>query len=191
MDEGFLSLDEQKAMVVQVTDAMTNVVRPAVTSLSGDGTDRVRLWGTGTFISVDGMRLIITCRHVILDGGTDYGFFNAPEVFEAGNQIAVGEKLDAALINVPELIWERQRHETSMVAPAAFAKFDPVETEYFYLCGFAAENSHYGFDTLQGTPTAIVPKSIGMSRRNPISFTCIGSQARTLSRPVRMRRWQS
>lgn len=154
MQGEFLTADEFNEMTTAVTDAMVAAFRTTTTPLSSSDEDFVRLVGTGTFFGIDGLRVILTCRHVVIDGGVEYGFFGSPEIFVAGNQVVTADNLDSALINIPDFIWDRQSHQAHLLSRAAFAqKHDPVENEVFFVCGFASENSHFGFGQLVSTAT--------------------------------------
>jgi hypothetical protein len=59
--EGLMTQEEFDAYSDAVTDLMTQVIQPSVTSLSSGSDNHVRLIGTGTLIQIDGMCLILTC----------------------------------------------------------------------------------------------------------------------------------
>lgn len=149
----FLTQDEFEEYATAVTDAMTTVINHFVTPLSRSTEDLVHLVGTGTYINVSNMYLIITCGHVLDDRGFNHGFHGSPTIYSAA-RFARAEELDAGLIYVDPEIWHGATHDGKMLTTLAFAdRFCPMENEIFFLMGFAGENSHFGFDNLVSTAT--------------------------------------
>lgn len=136
--------DFEKELGNYLTDILSNIIGRSVTPLNGSNERKVTQWGTGTYILVDGMRIILTCRHVITDGGKEYGFFGSQHVTKALGGIVLADKVDAAMIHVPEFEWDKVPHEAHPVPIIAFAeKHDPVPKELFYVMGFGEENTNY------------------------------------------------
>lgn len=149
-----LTREEEQDLFKEITDRMTGAVRSSVTPLVSYREDYVRLAGTGTFLNVGGQLIILTCAHVVDAGGTDFGFFGSNRAIPGGHDVVRADRLDAALLRIPEFVWTREPHDASIIPAEYLAKkHDHVENELFFLSGFAGENSNYGFGSTNGTAT--------------------------------------
>ncbi|MGO8059935.1 serine protease (plasmid) [Rhizobium leguminosarum] len=135
--------------VDQVTDAMIDWVRPAITPLSSSSADQVRLEGTGTHIIVDGRAYILTCRHVSREKADHFSFYDTDNVYERDNAwIEAPGSLDSAVMPILDDLWKAQQNNARPVLYDEFAeKFDPVAREVLYFEGFGRENAKFVYET--------------------------------------------
>lgn len=149
-----LSAEEVQSLFKQVTDVMIGAVRSSATALISENEAHVRLQGSGTFVNIKGRRVILTCAHVTDAGGTDFGFFGSRRMIPGERDVVRAEKYDAAFINVAPEVWQREPHDATAIPVSCFAdRHEPVENELFFMMGFAGENSHFAFESMQGTAT--------------------------------------
>lgn len=140
-----------------VAEQMKAHTRPFIVPLSLESAEEVRHVGTGSLIEAGGQTLLITCRHVAVEGELNYSFAGTDEVFR-GPELTASPSIDAAAGRLLSSDWTASSHSAQLVhwERIAEAHEASVREELFFFHGFAGENSHYGFSTLVSSASGYV-----------------------------------
>ena len=140
----------------KVTDEMCAHTKAFVTPL-GTATSRdVRLVGTGSYVSRESFRLLLTCEHVAEQQPMHYRFHGSDRVFEhKGRWMMEKHPVDLAFAFIDDDQWNACSHQAQAIPFKRFAPChapaDPSEILFFR--GFAGENARYAFGVHQ-TPSS-------------------------------------
>lgn len=141
-----------------VTEAMKVHTRPFVLPLSTESEREVRQVGTGSFLCWKGSTVLLTCEHVSSEGPLNLSSHGSDDVFAATQPFVDEKSLDAAFVPVGDAEWAACKHDAQAIPAERFAaKHMPSHSEeLFFFHGFAGENSHYAFGTLESSASAYV-----------------------------------
>jgi hypothetical protein len=117
-----------------VTDAMKHHTRPFVTPLSTSGDDQVRLVGSGSYVAVDGDRILVTCEHVARTTPMEFRFYGCESVFRYPEAFAMEpHPIDAALALISDRAWTQVTHQAAVISYERFAlRHHPTQREKRY-----------------------------------------------------------
>lgn len=137
-----------KATCDRVTDAMLAHTRPFVTPLGTETERDVRLVGTGSYVSRESRRILLTCEHVARVQPMHYRFHGSDDVFEhRGPWTMEKHPVDAAFALISDPAWAACPHQAQPVPYRRFglhhAPADHAELLFFR--GFSGENARYAF----------------------------------------------
>ena len=148
--------EEWKKINDEVTSEMLDFTRVFVTPLGTETYKGVRLVGSGSYISFDGKRLLLTCEHVACQPPIHYRFHSSEDVFEYACAWRMNPyPIDAAMAQISDTDWNATTHNSDEIPTSKFAfKHAPTQKEeLLFFCGFAGENSHYGFEIHEANAT--------------------------------------
>jgi hypothetical protein len=137
-------------MCSDVSDAMTAHTRPCVTPLTLSSETEVNLVGSGSYVTFEGRRILLTCQHVHVKGGIDYLLYSSeddvpthPGPWEEDKRPA----FDVAIAAMTDQLWNATHHKAIPVPYERFApNHQPVQgEELLFFRGFSGENSRYAF----------------------------------------------
>lgn len=133
-----------------VADAMNAFTRPFVTPLTSSSVEQVCLEGTGSYISYQNERLLLTCQHVREEGGVDYRFIGSDKVFKHPGPWSEDARpsVDVAAAAIDDSRWMATQHQADSVPFGRFATSHHIaqKEELLFFRGFASENARFGFD---------------------------------------------
>ena len=145
-----------KTICDKVADDMLAHTRPFVTPL-GTATERdVRLVGTGSYVSREPRRILLTCEHVARVQPMHYRFHGSDHVFEhLGPWTMEKYPIDAAFASISDQAWEACSHQAQFIPYQRFAlRHAPADrAEILFFRGFSGENARYAFDMHQTNGT--------------------------------------
>ena len=141
-----------------VTESMKAHTRAFVSPLSTENEREVRHVGTGSFLCLGARRMLLTCEHVATEGPINFSLHGSGNVFSATSPFCEEKLLDVAFVPVSDAVWAACEHEAKGIpAERVAGKHQPsCREEMFFFHGFAGENSHYGFGTMESTASAYV-----------------------------------
>lgn len=141
-----------------VAEAMKVHTRPFVSPLSTETVREVRQVGTGSFLCWKGSRVLLTCAHVSAKGPLNFSFHGSENVFAATQPFVDEKSLDAGFVAVSDAEWAACKHDAQAISAEHFAEKHMLSNsmELFFFHGFAGENSHYAFDTLESGASGYV-----------------------------------
>jgi hypothetical protein len=147
--------EEWKRHVGRVTDRMKEFTRPYVTPLRTSDNRRVRLLGTGSYLTVKERSLLLTCEHVIRNRTAEYQFWGSDRVYPVIDPFTYDKFQDIAFALIPDGDWIAGNHGARTISFDGFAPVhQPIEHELLFFRGFAGENAHYGFGVHEANATA-------------------------------------
>ncbi|MGL5995663.1 MAG: hypothetical protein ACRC1I_03935 [Pseudomonas proteolytica] len=106
--------------------------------------------GTGSFIYLDEVRLMLTCEHVAsVEQGTMLGMtqFGASHAISIPGAFSSDKyPIDIAVNHIPDKNWDRVPHMAKCVDIGMIARrHEPVDGEYLYIYGFPGDDAAVGF----------------------------------------------
>jgi len=137
-----------KVICDDVTEQMRAFTRPFATPLTTPTPETIRLTGTGSYVDIEGRRLLLTCEHVARYKPVHNRFAGSDDVFEhQGPWREDQHPIDAATAPVSGAAWAAASHQAGAVPAAAFAARHYVAQpeELLFFRGYAGENAAYGF----------------------------------------------
>jgi hypothetical protein len=143
----------------KVADDMRTHTRPFVTPLGTATEMHVRLVGTGSYVSREARRILLTCQHVAVIQPMHYRFHDSGNVFEhRGPWTMEKYPVDTAFAPINDPAWAACPHNAQ---PIACQRFDlrhaPADrAELLFFRGFAGENANYAFGIHQTNGTGYV-----------------------------------
>lgn len=147
-----MEYDKWKAICSEVTDAMRNHTRPFVTPLSTSDNERIRLVGSGSYVTINGIRILLTCEHVARTQPMEFRFNGCEHVFRHPERFTMEpHPVDAAFAAITDQVWSREDHEAQSIPYGRFAPRHHVtqREELLFFRGYAGENARYGFGVHQ------------------------------------------
>lgn len=124
--------------------------------------------GTGSFLFIDGVRMLITCEHVadvpanVKLGMTQYGANYALSI--PGNFSLIKHPVDVAVIYIPDKNWGLVNHNAKCINSSMLSrKHKPVEGEYLYIYGFPGDDAAVGFGEYSHRGLAVFSHEIEFS----------------------------
>jgi len=145
-----------KTICEKVTNDMLVHTRPFVTPLGTANEWNVRLVGTGSYVSRDARRMVLSCEHVAQEQPMHYRFYGSDDVFEhEGPWVMEKHPIDAAFAAISDSAWNACSHQAQVVPVERFAlRHAPSQqAEILFFRGFSGENAHYAFDVHQTNGT--------------------------------------
>jgi hypothetical protein len=164
---------EWKKICDDVTDAMRRYTRPFVTPLSTSDDASVRLVGSGSYVTVRGRRILLTCEHVARTTPMEYQFYGRDCVFRhPGPFTKEPHPIDAAFAPMTDVAWNAVQHRADSVPYERFAPRHQVadRSELLFFRGYAGENAHYGFDVLDTGGTGYCSQEKVVTEPDPKIF---------------------
>ncbi len=144
------------AICKQVTDDMLAHTRPFVTPLTTETQRNVRLVGTGSYVSREARRILLTCQHVAVIQPMHYRFYGSDDVFEHhGEWTMEKHPVDAAFAPINDPAWAACSHQAQPIPYQRFGlRHAPADrAELLFFRGFSGENANYAFGVHQANGT--------------------------------------
>lgn len=149
-----------ESMCHQVVSEMMAHVAPFVTPISMViSHDHGEAWGTGSYISLNSRRFLITNEHVarkLKSHSIGHQFHGNDSVVRCLNpMVALPAPEDVAVALIEEAVWGICEHHAATIPYSRFAtKHAPVDGELLFMAGYSGERSFFSFGTLvsPGTP---------------------------------------
>ena len=148
--------DEWDRIKEQVNDAMLVHTRPFATALARGTDTGVSLEGSGSYVGMEGRRLLLTCAHVAVLGPLDYRFHGSDEVYGyRGPWTMEPHPVDIAFAPVGNGAWTAHPHGAAAIPYERFAAKHQIceQAELLFFRGFARENAVYGFGVHEANAT--------------------------------------
>jgi len=143
-----MTSEEWKVICGNVTDAMSCHTRPFVTPLSTSSDHQVRLVGNGSYVTINGDRILVTCKHVARTVPMEYRFYGCESVFRCPIAFTMEHhRIDAAFAPITDQAWTQAAHQAAAIPYERFAARHHVVQceELLFFRGYAGENARYGF----------------------------------------------
>lgn len=111
-----------KTICEKVTNDMLVHTRPFVTPLGTANEWNVRLVGTGSYVSRDARRMVLSCEHVAQEQPMHYRFYGSDDVFEhEGPWVMEKHPIDAAFAAISDSAWNACSHQAQVVPVERFS----------------------------------------------------------------------
>jgi len=136
--------EEWKQCYAKVTDEMLAYTKPFATPLSSEPSDDVKLVGSGSYISSDEQRFLLTCEHVARINPIHYRFSGCDNVFACRSWNMEKHPVDAAITNC---VRNATTHNAVAVPYKKLSSKHQLHQpeELLFFRGYSGENAHYGF----------------------------------------------
>ena len=132
--------DQVKALFLEVQERMAKHLEPSLSEMyypSGSSPDYMEN-GTGAFVDVEGIKLLVSNDHVITKVGLHHSFFGFNRfVYAATQRYGLEEPVDIGAGEVPENLWERFGSQASAIPFQRFAeRHQTVPHEILWTAGY-------------------------------------------------------
>lgn len=145
---------EWSRIIEVVTEGMRSHTRPFASPISTSNEQTVRHRGSGTFVTVKGQRILLSCEHVMRIKPVEYRMFGSDTVYWLATVIEETAPGDLAFGPVPDEVWRSNSHAEAVALERFAERHAPADkAELMFLRGYAGENSGYGFGVLETNGT--------------------------------------
>lgn len=131
----------------EIADRMLDFTRPFVTALGTPTANKERLAGSGSYVGLNGLRLLLTCQHVTAKfDPLDHYFFGLQGGFEHPGPWCVDpHPKDVAMAVVADSVWLSAQHKSQALPFDRFGHRHQIcqPEEPLFFRGYAGENSTY------------------------------------------------
>jgi len=139
-DEPHMPPEQVRELFFEVQESMAKDVHPSVTEIYAPSQINPEILenGTGSFIDVDGTRLLFSNEHVITMSGLKHSFFGFDRfVGGAVQRYGMGQPRDVGASRVNEEIWEKYANGARAIPLSRIAeKHETVPFEILWMAGY-------------------------------------------------------
>jgi hypothetical protein len=175
---------EWKRLAASVTDAMKEYTRPFVTPMRTSSERYVWLLGTGSYVSINGKMILLTCEHVVCDRAeVHHQFWGSETVHAVQDPFVVDVPLDIAFAPIRKTSWDREAHGARTLLFDGFAdRHEPVADELLFSADSRVKTSITGLGCMKLTLRHTARSSHIMSRCDRIHLRSCGCRTEWNSR---------
>lgn len=162
----FMTREEWDRMCEDVVKKMLEHVKSYTTPISKViRNDYGEHWGSGSFVSHNGSRYLITNEHVAKELGSyplAHQFYDAECVVRITKPMCAKEyPIDLALSRIPDEVWSICNHKSEPISLDRFSvKHDPVKGELLFMVGYSGDRACFYFGTPNSPGTLYLTQEV-------------------------------
>ncbi len=139
-NEAVMSDEQVRNLFAEVQNGMTEQIKPSLSEIyfPKDQSSDVLENGTGAFVDVNGVKLLVTNAHVIENPGVHHSFFNFDRFVMAAKQRYLLDKpYDVGVSKIEDDVWSRYAGDAQAIPLDRFAaKHETVLHEILWTAGY-------------------------------------------------------